>query len=696
MSIDIEWLIGALFVSLHAFKRYNTPATNRCSTTFVQFAIYGVLYCFAMLLMYLFLAALLDSSPNSLVILQKFLNISGQTSLLQGNDFVNQSKPFISALIITTVLPNVPWLRNFDNWLLQIFWDLGRIPYFVFQQAESLRRAGYILDPGKRRNLENYSKKYGINIDTLSLDDHEKDDFSWAKLASLQLSLEEWRKIGNGRTRRFISDNEREYSLVKNLVDDLTFQFSAIRQGDPEATGRRASLDKEIAETYKRLTIFIAKALLISERYKSDIKSRMSELGFGDIDFQARNLSANQMVLIFISMFAAFLILSFLFGIILTEHKAKMSQVFTESLRMMMTYGAAVSCALLIKNQPVFSYNELTSQRPWLGYVLSGVLAIFTWLVVAWSFRYIDLMLSESLLNTMQIQPGSAGQGDEIQITLLISKVLEHLSWSYPYALQSFVIAIGLSFLVDRPVPSDTQLVAKMKTKDTIFLTVLMMLVSIGIYRWMYGIFPFDAIATKDAAHIKDYHTVWTAQLAFTLEHGMIGAVIGFLVPNWYRTNQSNGSYDSVARMIAMNKSELNNEARNLEPGVLLRAFTGITLSVGDFQGQIGRNEVEVFEITMAQLSGLSSADFSKEEAQIFLSANRGNANDEFVRKSLKTIESSKKIQMLCAWYALSIAYADHIYTDQEEERVLEIFSMLPLVDAAYMDKIKEFGRRST
>ena len=683
MSIGIEWGVGALFVTLHAFERYNTPATNRCSTTFLQFIIYGLLYCLAMALIYLFLAAVLDSSPETIQIVRDFLNISGQGSVFDGIDFVNQSKPFISALLVVTVLPNAPGLKNFDKWLLQVFWDFGRIPYFVTQQAESLRQAGYIIDPGKRKALEVYAKKYGIDIDALALDEREKGDFSWAKLASLQLSLDRWRRSANGRTRRFISDNEREYSLIKNMVDDLSYQFANNRSSGSRAESSNASQEKEITATYKRLTEFVARILLISERYQSDLQKRIRELGFGDLDFQSRSLSANQMVLILASLFASFLVLSFLFNRVLSDYPRSMSSVLSESLLMMMTYGAAVSCALMIKSKSVFSYNELTSQRPWLGYVLSGMLAICTWAIVAWSYRYIELMLRTPV------------GGGEASIDGLVVEVLEHLEWSYPYMLQSFVIAVGLSLLVDRRIPSDKNLIVKMKIVDTVFLTILMMFISLVVYQWMFGIFLFDGLQTKAIEYIKPDQVTWGAQLSFTLEHGIIGAIIGFLVPSWYRTNQSGGSYDSVARMISMNKEELNNEARNLEPGALLQAFTGISLWVGDFQNQFNRNELEVFEVTMTQLSGLNSADFSIEEAHNFLSANRGEVTEEFLKESLDAIKDFKKIQTLCCWYALSIAYADHIYTPREEEKILQIFSLLPSVDDLYKNNARDFARNS-
>ncbi len=568
LDTPFEWYLGGIFVCVNAYRKFNTPATNRSTTTFAQFVIYGLLYCLAMALIYLFLTAVLDSSPETIQIARNFLNIAGQGNALDGIDFVNQSKPFISALLVITVLPNAPWIKNFDRWLLQVFWDFGRIPYFVTQQAESLRQAGYIIDPGKRKDLVVYATKYGIDIDVLALGNRDKGDFKWAKLASLQLSLDRWRSGGNDRTQRFISDNEREYSLIKNTVDDLSYQFANNRPGKSRNEASKAALEKEITATYKRLTDFVARILLISEHSQSNIRRRSQELGFGDLDFHSRSLSVNQMVLILVSMFASFLILSFLFNRVLSDYPRTMLSVLNESLLLMMTYGAAVTCALIIKDKPVFSFNELTSQRPWRGYFLSGMLAIGTWLVVAWSYRYIELMLRSPV------------GGDKTMVDSLVGQVLAHLEWSYPYILQSFVIAVGLSFLVDRRIPSNKKLVAKTKIADTAFLMILMIFISLVVYQWMFGIFLFDGLQTKAVEYIKPDQFTWTAQLSFALEHGIIGAVIGFLVPHWYRTNRSRASGEIASRAILMNRRGLSAEIRNLVPNQLIRAVAAIAASV--------------------------------------------------------------------------------------------------------------------
>ena len=38
----IEWSVGGVFVAVNAYRRYNTPSSNRASTTFQNFSLYFI------------------------------------------------------------------------------------------------------------------------------------------------------------------------------------------------------------------------------------------------------------------------------------------------------------------------------------------------------------------------------------------------------------------------------------------------------------------------------------------------------------------------------------------------------------------------------------------------------------------------------------------------------------------------------
>jgi len=60
-----EWIAGAVFVGVNAYRRYNTPASNRATTTFENFNTFFLFYLLTVLVIYVIFGALFDSSPET-------------------------------------------------------------------------------------------------------------------------------------------------------------------------------------------------------------------------------------------------------------------------------------------------------------------------------------------------------------------------------------------------------------------------------------------------------------------------------------------------------------------------------------------------------------------------------------------------------------------------------------------------------
>lgn len=129
-TVDV-WVTGscALVVALYAMQRYDTPETNRLSTTRRLFLASGAGYVAASLLVY----ALLTGVVLKPGMLQLF-GFQEVTKLLAQYT----APPVLAAVVLTTLLPQAPVLKRVDAVLLEWFQKLGRIPSGVSHLADAL------------------------------------------------------------------------------------------------------------------------------------------------------------------------------------------------------------------------------------------------------------------------------------------------------------------------------------------------------------------------------------------------------------------------------------------------------------------------------------------------------------------------------------------------------------------------------
>jgi hypothetical protein len=119
-------LCGA-FVAYYAFKRFDTPETNRQSTTRPLFIITGVGYVIVSLIFYIVLCEII-LKPGILPFFGQSVALVGQYS----------RPPILSAVILTTLLPNIKFLRDWDETVLKRFQKWGSIPFGVNNLAEEI------------------------------------------------------------------------------------------------------------------------------------------------------------------------------------------------------------------------------------------------------------------------------------------------------------------------------------------------------------------------------------------------------------------------------------------------------------------------------------------------------------------------------------------------------------------------------
>jgi hypothetical protein len=127
-NIVVTIFCGAI-VMVYAARRYDTPESNRLTTTKSLFLMTGAGYLATSLILFLMLC--------EIVLTPGFLGFLG-VSEAQNVVAKYASPPVLAAVILTTLLPNVAVLRTADEWFLKRFQLWGRIPHGVRNSAEKM------------------------------------------------------------------------------------------------------------------------------------------------------------------------------------------------------------------------------------------------------------------------------------------------------------------------------------------------------------------------------------------------------------------------------------------------------------------------------------------------------------------------------------------------------------------------------
>ena len=657
IAIWIEWGVGAVFVGVNAYRRYNTPSSNRESTTFQNFITYFIFYLASVLALYVFCGALLDSSPETIGAIYGLL--SGQPNASLPDSLANLSAPMVSALFLTTLLPSLPFLSRYDKALLNTFWDRGHIPYHAQKMAAAMRRTPFKFSPKQVKQLGARCDSSGFTLEDLELDEGSNLDFHWARINVLLDGIEDWHQIENYRLRRFVLEHKEELAQLNLLRDEVNSEYLELRSERLEDHIRvkmEHFLHKSMEALFRESTIFVAKATCCAELSESGRRSRVSQLGFegGTPRFEA--LSGRQVASALIAILLTFLALSIVQELEKVAQYRKFGNVLFMTFLMFFTYGATLVITLDMKRRAGMGYNELTRQRSWSGYVMVGIITALSWFFVSFSYRYIIQMLAgmDSVAN--------------------FEGVLVDIRWSSPYALQSLALAMSLSWILDFHQSRGT---SRRLTLQQRIVAVGISMAALGAasiiaYLWMEGIGWFEGYATRE----EIYRERSPLPMEWILVKGMaVAAIVGWMVPMWFRVNRTKAPDQIAGRAITMNITGLADEIRHLPPDELIRAVAGVSASVAAIDQDVSRDEKSVYQIICSHLAGLanSDVDIDSAEKEFDHCLELIETGELDLEARLENLNGLPLLSALMPFIASSVAFADGVYLDQERQVVDEV-----------------------
>ncbi|RBP15467.1 hypothetical protein DFR50_10823 [Roseiarcus fermentans] len=278
-------ILCAVVVMFYAARKFNTPETNRTSTTRLLFFLTGAGYVVTSLALFLLLCVVV-LRPGVL----PFLGLENFQKAVA--DYA--APPVLAAVLLTTLLPNTVVVSAADAWLLQQFHAWGRIPQGVRNLADRLTLDSLRVNDAEVGDIRNWIFGYaGLPNEIageLGVDAADTPRGSLTRTVRLFRELHDLAKLPayiepfryRQRAWDSIETNFKVYVAESQaffvLFEKLSRLDGAAGQGAlKEAEKYYSEIGNKI---HRQMTEFLAQTLLIVEPSESRIDSRLQSMGY--------------------------------------------------------------------------------------------------------------------------------------------------------------------------------------------------------------------------------------------------------------------------------------------------------------------------------------------------------------------------------------------------------------------------------
>ncbi len=282
--------VAGMLVMAQAWGRFAAPGISQVSTTRLQLYASRGAYTLTVLAVYAALAKAIAASAALAGLL------AGGASLAPGAAAL--LAPYAAALIMTTLLPNLPGVAKIDEFVLEFFHALGGMPACLDQLASLLKRSPYVAAGPFQRSIVDYIQGSFIPdslIDELRFVASDSARARFTRNVSLYVEIQHL-KAGPGFQRFFekfsAETAEFERGFGKFIAQATAFfafsaQVPADRQRALESVREaRIAFKTQCAEFNELLALFLARALLRNSWVSGDLEEHLKNLGFAATDFR--------------------------------------------------------------------------------------------------------------------------------------------------------------------------------------------------------------------------------------------------------------------------------------------------------------------------------------------------------------------------------------------------------------------------
>jgi hypothetical protein len=504
IHLDAAHFVAGVLTAFYAGNRFATPKTVRSETT--RFQYYGsyVMYVVSCIGLFMLLSWILAHKPALLGLLYSPNPIP--------EELKNLDAPLVAALVLTTLLPSVPVLRDFDSAMLRFFHRMGAIPLGAVRWAQKMNMTPLTISEELVADTRFYIANSTLLPDSLA--DQLQPEFNlisvryrFTRCLALYVAL----KNLSGWTGYSADFPEEKAAFEKKMSGffaqsvaffTLTTQL-AQRELEP-AVNPVDQFRSYALETYEDVRLMLARVLLYSCNGDAEVANQLAKIGFSIQRPSAIRLPLNLLS----SDFAGVVVLFVIIAVSLAHDDV--GKALAIGMLVAINQSIAAVCALAPKQLWSFADYRSAKERPTLSYLMSGACTLTITLPISFGYH---LLREHVPFDIHNILPFAA-----------------QAKW----LLLPTVHSIALAFACDDAIEAGHEL-WWLRWVESAGLAALMGLSGFLVMRWLNVNQP----------------AVQHLQLIPILLSASIGALFGATIPYWYRkTMRGTGPDDGTRPML--------------------------------------------------------------------------------------------------------------------------------------------------
>jgi hypothetical protein len=510
VELLLPYLVGTAVVLFHAYDRFNHPFSNRSSTTALCYTAALLLYLAIALSIYYLIAHypeilwdLLNNFKDIIKDDNDKKRLESFIKYLEAEKYT--SHPLIIALFLTVVLVKVPWLSKADQWIREKLYYMAAIPYEVRRLSAELRRVHFQIPKDQEHDLQSKLIDAGIKSEDIMFEENDTPQYLFTKISSLMLSLESWesKRHYSNFLSYFSSDYQNLQEAYKKIVQEAAYTFDITKNISDEIDDRYRDVILKIKKIFleqnnrlfNNICDIVSRGVL---QCSLRLESRNKELNsMGYFLDEKTTLATRQIFSLFICLFFILLI-----GFSINQPQGgSFGKIMLLVVLIATNFTVATAFAVYPKAKWDFANRSSSGHRPADFYFAAAVSAVVVGAVVG------------LILNSIYFKSLSEAWG--------------HLGTRYPWYFTTFVMTLMTAYQVDNSIQgSNNKARLYQRCREG------------GVQALVSGAAGGFVVAVALPLVTRE-SLVLNKLVAVVILMTVLGFLIGFLVPTWYRDTQS-------------------------------------------------------------------------------------------------------------------------------------------------------------